>query len=142
MHCDNEQALGKASIYCKRILPGSKHADLLHLLHSIKHDLENTFTYHHIYGHADRKKLRHQLTLVEKLNVLCDNWAKGARLQGSQLSRDTNTQSLPREKAAIFIRGVKATGDLTDLASLSLGSRRLDSFTSMSWVGLKRPLTA
>jgi hypothetical protein len=133
MHCDNERALGKASIYRRRIPPGSKHADLLRLLRSVKHDLQHDFTYHHIYGHADRKKLWHQLTLVEKLNVLCDNWAKGARLQGLQLTRATDTQSLPREKAAIFIRGIKATGDLSNL-----GSRRPGSFTSMSWVGLRR----
>lgn len=148
MHCDNERALGKASIYRRRIPSGSKHADLLRLLRSIKHDLQHAFTYHHIYGHADKKKLWHQLTLVEKLNVLCDNWAKGARLQGSQSTRDTNTQSLPREKAAIFIRGIKATGDLADLACFELGLKEArqfyinelgwfeEAFDSVEWLSL------
>jgi len=37
-------------------------------------------------------------------------------------------QSLPREKAAIFLRGVKATGDLADLARFELGLVEARSF--------------
>jgi hypothetical protein len=70
IHCDNEHALGKARIYRCRIPSGSRHADLLGLLCSLKHSLHSTFTYYHIYSHANNKKLWHQLTLIEKLNIL------------------------------------------------------------------------
>jgi hypothetical protein len=107
MHCDNERALGMEELFRRRIPPGSKHGDLLRLLRNIKQTLGNTFHYHHIYGHADRTKKWHQMTIVEKLNCLCDCWAKGARTNGAISPRDPSNQLLPRETAAVFIQGIK-----------------------------------
>lgn len=56
MHCDNARALGHANLYRRRIQSGSKHGDLLRLLQSTKNILQNIFTYHDIYGHADGTK--------------------------------------------------------------------------------------
>ncbi len=148
IHCDNERALGRASFYRRRIPPGSKHGDILRLLRNIKNVLGHAFTYHHIYGHADRTKRWDRLTLIEKLNCLCDGWAKGARYEGTTAPRDATTQVLPRERSAVFINGVKQTSDLADVARFELGlikARRFyveelgwhdDAFDRVDWLSL------
>ena len=68
LYCDNERALGKAKWTGRRISPSTKHSVLLRLLRNIKPLLEKVFTYHHIYGHADKHKHWAELSLIEKLN--------------------------------------------------------------------------
>lgn len=148
VHCDNERALGRASLYRRRIPPGAKHGDLLRSLRNTKNILQNVFTYRHIYGHADRTKRWDQMTLIEQLNCLCDTWAKGARYEGTVSPRDATSQVLPRERAAVFIHGVKQTGDLAEVARFELGlieARRFyinelgwheDAFDRVDWLSL------
>ena len=148
IHCDNERALGRAKLYRRRIPPGTKHGDLLRSLRNTKNILKNVFTYHHIYGHADRTKRWDRMTLIEQLNCLCDAWAKGARHEGTISPRDASSQVLPRERAAVFINGIKQTGALAEVARFELGlveARRFyvtelgwheDAFDRVDWLSL------
>ena len=112
--CDNERALAKASLFRRRIPPASKHGDLLRLLRNLSYGLGNFFSYKHIYGHADRNRLWIHLTLLEKLNCICDKLAERSRLKSGDTTRDISLQKLPRETAALFINRVKQTGDISD----------------------------
>jgi hypothetical protein len=90
------------------------------------------------------------MTLVKQLNCLCDTWAKakGARHEGTVSPRDASSQVLTREQAAVFIHGVKQTGDLAEVARFELGlieARRFyieelgwydDAFDRVDWLSL------
>lgn len=65
--CDNQSSLFKAKWYRKRVPPGAKPADLLRALGSLHHKLGPSFTYEHVYGHQDKFKLLHQLTIEAQL---------------------------------------------------------------------------
>jgi hypothetical protein len=73
--CDNLGALNKAKEKCKKIPAGAKHADIRRCLPNAHSKLSRTLAYKHVYGHQDRKKKWHQLTVLEKLNCKCDTLA-------------------------------------------------------------------
>lgn len=128
LFCDNERALGRAKDSRRRVPPGSKHADLLRLLRNLKPLLAGCFKYSHIYGHADRERRWHELSLFEKLNCYCDNLAGYARKRSYGHSRDTTVQTLPKERAALFLGSVKQTGDISGTARFFLSRRVARSF--------------
>jgi hypothetical protein len=75
------------------------------------------------------------LTTVEKLNCLCDSWAKGARSRGAINPRDPSRQLLPRESATVFIHDIKQNGDLADNTRFELGLHKAREFytTELHW---------
>jgi hypothetical protein len=114
MYCDNQRALEKAKWYRRRISPTTKHGDLLRLLRNIKSTTLGMFKYTHIYGHADKKRKWFELSLPEQVNVYCDYLAGVARRNSIGKVRDTFTQTLPKEKAALFLHSIKQTGDVAE----------------------------
>ena len=154
MYCDNERALDKAKLHCRRISPTTKHGDCLRLLRNIRPALKNLFRYIHIYGHADDRRAWRELSLIEKLNVYCDTIAKRARLRSAGHQRQLAHQSLPRERAALFLDSVKQVGDISDATrwAISLQKARkfyveeLDwtpaQFDSVDWRSLHMTLAA
>jgi len=130
MCCDNIGALNQSSKWVRRVRTGSKQSDLLRAIRSCKIDCRLAFVYHHVKGHQDRHLLWHQLALEAQLNVKCDGLAKSAVqrwiLFGADASR--GLQLLPREKAAVFIEGVKLTTDVAKEVRYCLGEEEARRF--------------
>ena len=106
-----------------RIKSGSKQADLLRAIRSLKLEKQLRFQYEHVDSHQDRHKLWHQLTLEEQMNVTCDSLAKSAVLRSMQGGTpvDRGQQLLPMEKAAVFVNGKKLTTDVSKEVRFHLG---------------------
>jgi hypothetical protein len=121
LFCDNERALGKAKLYRRRVPSASKHGDLLRLLRNLRPQLMTAFNYLHVYGHADDKKGANNLTMVERLNCMCDALAKLARLRYWTAEREITTQVLPKERAALFLHNQKQTGDISEATRYKTG---------------------
>lgn len=148
IYCDNDRALGRAKLHRRRIPSGTKHGDCLRLLRNLRGSIEGFFCYIHIYGHADDKRRWHELTLAEKLNVYCDHLAALARYRAIGHSRQVHLQTLPRERAALFLNHQKQTGDITDAFQFHLGLTQArefytkelewtaDQFDSVDWASL------
>ncbi len=78
MECNNKRALEQSSYTCHRIRPSAKYADIQQSLKATKHTFTGKFTYLHVYGHMDKYLLWHQLSLIQKLNCICNTLAKQA----------------------------------------------------------------
>ncbi len=67
--------------------------------------------YEHVRAHQDNLKPWSMLTLMEQLNVICDELAKGAVLRYlTDITQEgRGTQLLPLEKVAIIVNGEKLT---------------------------------
>jgi len=126
--CDNEKVLWKSKVFRRRISPATPHADLLRLLCNIKPLIKLTFSYVHVYGHADDKIPFKDLSLEQQLNIFCDHLAKAARWRSIAHDRDISSQTLPREKAAIFLSKVKQTSDISKPMRFVLGRREDKEF--------------
>ena len=84
----------------------------------------------------DRMLKWEQLTLIQKLNCVCDTMAKNAVSNAISLGyHDRPTQFLPKEDIALVIWGNKITGDISphlrfhaskEVARKYLASRRKD----------------
>ena len=90
-----------------------------------------------MYGHQDKKKKWHQLTLLEKLNCKCDTLAKLAVEQGI---RDKpcfirQAQQLPLESAAVFYNSVKLSSNCGSEIRFQVGKSKARSFylNSLGW---------
>ena len=102
--CDNLGALNKAQLRRKKIKAGAKHSDILRVmrrLHNRRRGRKRrVFEYKHVYGHQDRQRLWHHLTLLEKLNCKCDSLAKAAvsRAIREGIPEARERQILPSER--------------------------------------------
>ena len=132
--CDNIGALNQSSKWVRRVRTGSKQSDLLRAIRTCKLDNRLAFLYHHVKGHQDRHLLWHQLTLEAQLNVKCDGLAKGAVQRWLEGGCDVprGLQLLPREKAAVFIDGVKLTTDVAKEVRYCLGEVEARRFYTAS----------
>jgi hypothetical protein len=74
--CDNLGALNKAREKRKKIPAGAKHSDVRRCLRRAHSKLTDDLTYQHVYGHQDKNKKWHQLTVLEKLNCKGGTLAK------------------------------------------------------------------
>jgi hypothetical protein len=128
MICDNESALNRAAEFRRRISTTAHHNDLLRLLRNVKPLLSNHFHYKHVYGHADKTKKWKDLTLEEQLNVFCDHLAKSARWKSIFVERDTRSQTLPKEKAALFLHRTKQTSDISESVRFFLARTQAREF--------------
>jgi hypothetical protein len=90
---------------------------------NIKPLIKSTFEYIHVYGHADDKVPFKDLSLEQQLNIFCDHLAKAARWRAIQEERNTSRQTLPWERAAIFLYNVKVkqTSDISKPMRYILG---------------------
>jgi hypothetical protein len=86
--------------------------------------------YEHVKAHKDDLKPWSMLTLVEQLNVICDELAKGAVLRYlSDITQEgRGTQLLPLEKVAIVINGEKITTDVGQEVRYALGHEEAKKF--------------
>lgn len=112
--CDNLGGLNKSKERRKKIPAGAKHADVLRSLRRIHASMRGSLQYKHVYGHQDKRKKWHQMSLLEQLNYKCDSMAKEAVTRGivecgrkSSIAR----QMLPLEAAAVFYDGDKISGE-------------------------------
>ena len=70
--CNNKHALELSSHHRHRIRPSAKCANIYQNLRAIKQSFTSTFKYIHVYGHMDRYLEWEQLSLIQKLNCVCD----------------------------------------------------------------------
>ena len=71
----------------------------------------NKYQLEHVKGHQDRNKRRRDLSAEARLNIECDDMAKGA-VQNTAQDPDRNWwQKLPLEYACVYIGGKKQTSD-------------------------------
>jgi hypothetical protein len=107
--CDNLGGLNKSKERRKKIPSGAKHADILRSLRRVHARLKGKLQYQHVYGHQDRRKTYAQMTLLERLNCICDTLAKAAVHEGilSPPELTKARQRLPLELAAIYYKGSK-----------------------------------
>jgi hypothetical protein len=136
MICDNESALNRAAELRRRISTLAHHSDLLRLLRNIKLLLSNFFRYKHVYGHADKTKKQKDLTLEEQLNVFCDHLAKSARWRSIFVERGIRSQTLPKEKAALFLHRVKQTSDISEAMRFHVAKTQAREFytNELKWM--------
>ncbi len=128
--CDNISALNQASKTQKRVRSGIKHSDLQRAIRTYKCKVTMALKYKHVRAHQDNLKPLSMLTLVEQLNVICDELAKGAVLRYlSDITQEgRGTQLLPLEKASIVVNGEKLTTNVGQEVRYTLGheeARRL-----------------
>lgn len=152
--CDNLGALNKAKSKRKKIPSGSKHGDIRRVLRSIHRRLRGRAQYIHVYGHQDTRKGWENLSLLEKLNCICDNLAKTALLQGTTADATLSRfgQRLPLEASAVFYGEDKITSDCGEEIRFQIGRKRarefylgeLDwkaaTFDAVDWVARDRAL--
>ena len=80
-------------------------------------------------SHHDRYKLWFQLSLKQQLNCWCDSLAKNAvYLSLSPTSPSNRNLRLPREHAAVYVRGVKQTSDVSKGVRFALGLVEAERF--------------
>ena len=120
--CDNLGALNKAQLRRKKIKARAKHSDILIL--RVMRSLHNrhrggkrrVFKYKHVYGHQDRQRLWHHLTLLEKLNCKCDSLVKAAVSSAIRegIPMTKARLMLPSESAAVFYNKGKLRSECGD----------------------------
>jgi hypothetical protein len=128
--CDNLAALYQSRKNRKRVGIGVKHSDLHRTIRTLKHLARFDLSYKHVKAHQDKHKPWRELTLLEQLNVLCDDLAN--RAVKGYLERESPkhraTSLLPLEKAAVFIDNEKATTDVGPNARYLLGAEEARRF--------------
>ena len=74
------------------------------------------FKYKHVYGHQDRQRLWHHLTLLEKLNCKCDSLVKAAVSSAIRegIPMTKARQMLLSESAAVFYNKGKLRSEWGD----------------------------
>jgi hypothetical protein len=139
MICDNKSALNRAAEFRRRISTSAHHSNLLRLLRNVKPLLSKFFRYKHVYGHADKSKKWKDLSLEEQLNVFCYHLAKSARWRSIFADRDTRTQTLPRERAALFLHQVKQSSDISEAVRFHLAKTQAREFycNKLKWTSEK-----
>jgi hypothetical protein len=152
--CDNKGAIYRASRRRRRIAPGTPNADLLRVLRLQHHKLGRVFGYEHVKGHQDDYLVRASLSLEAHLNCRCDDLAKQAVDRNWQTRRETTSQLLPDEAAAVFVGGVKQTSEVGDNVRFEVGkqdARRFyveelgwsgNAFDAVDWEGLDITLSS
>ena len=123
--CDNEGTIKISRRRLKRIRPSMKCADILRNIRSARNRMTTDPNYFHVYGHMDDFLDDDQLTFEQRLNKRCDCLAKKAveacRMLRLSRNPERGTQLLPREDAAVLVKGVKITGDIGDAIRYARG---------------------
>ena len=76
--CDNKAAIYRFKCRTRRIAPGQKNADILHIHRTITSRFHNTHTIEHVHAHQDDNIQFANLSIAAKLNTICDSLAKEA----------------------------------------------------------------
>ncbi len=112
--CENSRALILSSKERRRIKPSAVCLDIHRSFHSTKKNFTGHFKYQHVAGHMDKYLLWNQLSLIQKLNCVCNTTAKGAIHKAITTGyTSTPTQILPQEDISIVIWGNKITNDVS-----------------------------
>ena len=130
--CDNEGTVKISRRRLKRIRPGMKCADILRNVRTVRGKLSGKVNYFHVYGHMDDVLSDDQLSVEQRLNKRCDELAKeavdcAARRRMAGVVRNSK-QLLPRESAAVLVKGVKVTGDLGEAVRFARGMEEARAF--------------
>jgi hypothetical protein len=135
--CDNLGALNKAREKRKKIPAGAKHADIRRCLRRAHSKLTGDLSYQHVYGHQDKKKKWHQLTVLEKLNCKCDTLAKLAVEKGicEQPKYSQDAQQLPLEAASVYFNSVKLSSECGAEIRFQVGRSKARQFyiNTLGW---------
>jgi hypothetical protein len=111
--CNNKRALELSSNHWQRIRPSAKCADIRRSFRATKQVFTWGFKYVHIYRHMDQFLSWSQLSLMQKLNCVCDTLAKKAILTAIISGyHNRPTQILLRKDVALVIWGNKVTGNI------------------------------
>ncbi len=127
--CDNQGGLFKSKEFRRRVPTGASQADIQRSLRNVKVDLKGDITYEWVESHQDRYKTWEQLTLEQQLNCVCDALAKSAVSRSLRQNRpSTYLHLLPRERAAVFVAGIKQTADVAHDVRYELGKVEAERF--------------
>ena len=113
----------------RRVRPGASCADILRNIRSIRNKTTATIKYGHVDGHTDKYLLWHQMTLEQKMNVICDREANKAVFESIECAfHQEGKQLLPGEDVAVFVRGKKLTSDLSKAIRFEAGREKAKEF--------------
>lgn len=100
-------------------------ADILQNIRSARNRMTTNPNYFHVYGHMDKYLNKEQLSFEQRLNKRCVILAKEAVDLAVKLRRQGHvrkeSQLLPKESAAVLVKGVKVTGDIADALRYAKG---------------------
>ena len=134
--CDCRGALHRSKELKRRVPSGSPQADIRRSLRNCKMVRPAQLGYRWVEGHQDKLKPWHLLTWRQQLNCICDSLAKGAVSRGMRSSRRRAVhQTLPFERAAVVVDGVKQTRDVGDSLRFSMGKLEAEKFytSELGW---------
>jgi hypothetical protein len=135
--CDNLGALNKAREKRKKIPAGAKHADIRRCLRKAHSKLSGSLSYQLVYGHQDKQKKLHQLTVLEKLNCKCDTLAKLAVTKGirERPHFTHEAQQLPLESASVYYNSVKLSSECGSEIRFQVGKSKARQYyiNSLGW---------
>ena len=127
--CDNLSAITVSKKKKRRVRPGASCADILRNIRSIRNKTTATIKYGHVDGHTDNYLLWHQMTLEQKMNVICDKEANKAVFKSIECAfQQEGKQLLPGEDVAVFVRGKKLTSDLSKAIRFETGREKAKEF--------------
>ena len=111
-HCDNMGIVKHGNAAESSCPDRQVQADLITLIKKIIRGLPCQLQYEHVFGHQDEILRWDQLSLPEKLNVLCDSLAKRALMAGI-VNRDYITNTFPFEDIILQCSNKKVVGQPT-----------------------------
>lgn len=111
IYCDNLGVVSHGNNYLRPLPERQVQHDVLSLLRRNILILPNTIQYKHVYGHQDNGTTFSNLTLPQQLNVMADQLAKSALLQGIECASTTGP-FYPMEPVRIMVSGKKATSSI------------------------------
>ena len=93
-------------------------------LREVQRRSANHYRLKHVKGHQDRTKKIEHMTLEVRLNVKYDALAKGAVTDSVRPGMGPSKQSLPREKASVYVAGEKQISDPKDAIKQEVGGKK------------------
>ena len=116
-------------------------ADILPNTRSARNRMATNPNYCHVYGHMNNYLDGEQLSFEQRLNKRSDILAKEAVDLAVKLRRQGHLrkelQLLPKESAAVLVKGVKVTGDIADTLRYAKNYEEARVFWSVRKDGLK-----
>ena len=111
-HCDNMGIVKHGNAATTTCPEKQVQADVIMLIKKLIRGLPCNLEYEHVFGHQDEILRWDQLSIQEKLNVLCDSLAKRALMAGI-VNRDFITSTFPFEDVRLDCSTKKVVGSPT-----------------------------
>jgi hypothetical protein len=127
--CDNLAALRQSGRCRRRVRTGIKHADLHRAIRTIKLRTPMRLIYEHVRAHQDRILPWSSLSLVQQLNVICDELVNEAVHRAiTEGAKHSGPRFLPFENVAVVLDGIKLTTDVGSEVRYRLGKEEAERF--------------